>query len=240
MKTIVIIQARMGSSRLPGKILKPLDELDVLTYVTSRCKQIRGVSDVIVATSLLPQDDAVEKWCTENGVICFRGSEEDVLGRYVQCAQKYKPDYVMRVTSDCPFVDYEMASAIVALMERERVDIVDLVGYLPRGLAVELISYGALLSIHEKGQEQRHREHVTYYAYEYREQFQRVVYDAPVNRLHPEFRITLDTEEDYALCQAIATHFNDVLVPSTDVIYYLLEHPEVARLNAHIEQKPVI
>lgn len=240
MKTIVIIQARMGSSRLPGKILKPLGDADVLTYVTSRCQQIQGVSDVIVATSVLPQDDAVEKWCAENGVICFRGSEEDVLDRYVQCAKQYKPDYVMRVTSDCPFVDYEMASAIVALMERERVDIIDLAGKLPRGLAVELISYEALLSIHEKGQEPRHREHVTYYAYEYCEQFQRVVYDAPVNRLHPELRITLDTEEDYALCQAVATHFDNLLVSSANVIHYLLEHPEVAKLNAHIEQKSVI
>ncbi|WP_342508881.1 glycosyltransferase family protein [Sporosarcina sp. FSL K6-2383] len=238
MKTIVIIQARMGSSRLPGKILKPLGDADVLTYVTSRCRKIQGVGEVIVATSLLPQDDAVEKWCTENGVACFRGSEDDVLDRYVQCAKQYEPEYVMRVTSDCPFVDYEMANDIVAIMER--VDIVDVVGDMPRGLAVELISYEALLFIHENGQEERHREHVTYYAYEYHEQFQRVSYSVPVNRLYPELRVTLDTVEDYALCQAVASHFNNPLVSSSDVIQYLVEHPEVAKLNAHIEQKPVI
>lgn len=134
MKTIVIIQARMGSSRLSGKILKPLGEVDVLTYVTSRCRKIQGVSEVIVATSLLRQDDAVEQWCVENGIACFRGSEEDVLDRYVQCAKQYEPDYVMRVTSDCPFVDYEMANDIVAIMERERVDIVDVVGRCREGL----------------------------------------------------------------------------------------------------------
>lgn len=240
MNTIVIIQARMGSSRLPGKILKKLGESDVLSYVTQRCKQIKGVSEVIVATSVLPQDDAVEQWCTENGVVCFRGSEDDVLDRYVQCAKKYNPDYVMRVTSDCPFVDYEMANEIVALMEKERVDIVDLAGGLPRGLAVELISYKALLSIHEHGKELRHREHVTYYAYEYRDQFTRTVYEVPENRCQPSLRITLDTEEDYALCQAVAGHFENLLVSSADVIQYLLEHPEVAQLNAYIEQKPVI
>lgn len=240
MKTIIIIQARMGSSRLPGKIIKPLGKADVLTYVTKRCKQIEGVSEVIVATSILPQDDAVETWCQDNGITYFRGSEEDVLDRYVQCAKKYEPDYVMRVTADCPFVDYEMADEIVALMKEKQVDIIDVAGGLPRGLTVELISYQALLYIHEHGKESRHREHVTYYAYENREQFTRATYEAPASRRYPELRITLDTDEDYALCQAVAEHFQHVTVSSADVIQFLLNHPDVAALNAHIEQKPVV
>lgn len=239
MKTIVIIQARMGSTRLPGKIVKPLGATDVLTYVTSRCKKIQVVDEVIVATSTLPQDDAVEVWCQEHDVTCFRGSEEDVLDRYVQCAHAYKPDYVMRVTADCPFVDYELASRVVASMVEQRKDVMRLVGAMPRGLAVELISYEALLRIHEVGKEQRHREHVTYYAYEYAKEFTFAEYAVPSDRLHPEFRITLDTEEDYALCVAIAEYFTDELMSSVDVIQFLLDHPEVAKLNAHIEQKPV-
>jgi len=240
MKTIVIIQARMGSSRLPGKILKRLGETDVLTYVINRCKAIEGVTEVIVATSTLTQDDAVENWCKGHSVLYFRGSESDVLDRYVQCAKQYNPDYVMRVTSDCPFVDYEMASEIVGLMEQERKDIVLVEGQLPRGLSVELIEYEALLRIHRDGQEARHREHVTYYVYEYSEQFKSATYVVPINRNSPHLRVTLDTEEDYALCQAVAEHFNDPLISSADVIQYLLEHPEIAQLNAHIEQKPVI
>ena len=240
MKTIVIIQARMGSSRLPGKILKPLGETDVLTYVTTRCKAIEGVTEVIVATSTLTQDDAVENWCKEHSVSYFRGSESDVLDRYVQCAKQYIPDYVMRVTSDCPFVDFEMASDIVKLMEQERKDIALIDGQLPRGLAVELISYESLLRIHRKGHEERHREHVTYYAYEFSEQFESLTYAATENRIAPQLRITLDTEEDYTLCQAVAEHFNNSLISSANVIQYLLEHQEIAQLNAHIEQKPVI
>ncbi|EGQ27055.1 spore coat polysaccharide biosynthesis protein SpsF [Sporosarcina newyorkensis 2681] len=239
MKTIVIIQARMGSTRLPGKIVKPLGTTDVLTYVTSRCQQIKHIEDVIVATSTLLQDDAVETWCQKNGVTCFRGSEEDVLDRFVQCAKLYNPDYVMRVTADCPFVDYELASAIVEMMEYERKDLVSLAGNLPRGLAVELLSYQSLLTIHEKGHEPRHREHVTYYANEYEEEFTRAIYKVPSNRLYPELRITLDTEEDYALCLAIANHFKDELIPSEEVIQFLLDHPEIAKLNAYIEQKSV-
>ncbi|PID02599.1 acylneuraminate cytidylyltransferase [Sporosarcina sp. P2] len=239
MKTIIIIQARMGSTRLPGKILKPLGSTDVLTYVTSRCKKIQGVDEVIVATSTLPQDDAVEAWCQEHTITCLRGSEEDVLDRYVQCARAYTPDYVMRVTADCPFVDYELASCVVASMAEQRKDVMRLAGTMPRGLAVEMISYDALLQIHEIGQEPRHREHVTYYAYEHAEEFQFAEYTVPSDRLHPELRITLDTKEDYALCVAVAEYFTDELVSSVDVVQFLLDHPEVATLNAHIEQKPV-
>lgn len=239
LKTIVIIQARMGSTRLPKKILKPLGNLDVLTYVTCRCKQIVGVEKVIVATSTLPQDDVIEEWCDEHKVTCFRGSEDDVLSRYVECAKQYEPDYVMRVTSDCPFVDYEMASEIVTLLENNPKDIVLLEGKLPRGLAVELISYTSLLKIDEAGHESRHREHVTYYAYEYAEQFEGITYKVPDNRQAPELRITLDTEDDYELIKAIAEQFDDPLVSSATVIDYLKNTPEVAKLNAHIEQKPV-
>lgn len=240
MKTIVIIQARMGSSRLPGKILKPLGDTDVLSYDIARCRAIKGVNEVIVATSSLAQDDAIAEWCQQSGVAYYRGSEDDVLDRYVQCAKMYKPDYVMRVTSDCPFVDYEMASEIVELMEKERKDIVLLEGELPRGLAVELISYETLLKIDERGKEPRHREHVTYYAYEFKEQFETLSYKVPKNRQAPQFRITLDTEEDYAMLLGVANHFNDPLVSSVAVIDFLKVTPAVAEINAHIEQKPVV
>jgi len=239
MKTIIIIQARMGSSRLSGKILKRLGSTDSLTYVTERCRKIEGIAEVIVATSTLPQDDAVEAWCVAHNTAYYRGSEDDVLDRYIQCAERYHPDYIMRVTSDCPFVDYEVASEMVALMKENPVDIIDLASDLPRGLAVEIISYKALQYIDKHGRKQRHREHVTYYAYEHKDQFTRVDYIAPIDRHYPNLRITLDTEEDYALLCNVADHFSAIDVSSLDVIQYLLDHPEVAKLNAHIEQKPV-
>lgn len=230
----------MGSSRFPEKILKPLGKLDVLSYVTSRCKKIIGIDEVIVATSTLSQDDAIVTWCNTNNITCFRGSEDDVLSRYIDCAKNYNPDYIMRVTSDCPFVDFEMANEMIQQLKENQVDIIDLQGELPRGLAVELISYKALQYIHENGKENCHREHVTYYAYEFKDEFTRCAYEIPLNRRHPELRVTLDTKEDYTLLQAVAKHFNDIYVSSADVIHYLLAHPEIASLNAHIEQKPVI
>lgn len=105
---------------------------------------------------------------------------------------------------------------------------------------MELLSFDSLLKIHKIGKESRHREHVTYYAYEFPNEFESVTYQVPENRKAPELRITLDTKEDYALVQAIANHFQDPLVSSADVIKFLREHPDVAKLNAHIKQKPVI
>lgn len=242
MKTIIIIQARMGSSRLPGKILKPLGDSVVLDYVVSRCKQVEDTADVIVATSILGQDDAVEQWCLSNGVKCFRGSEEDVLARYYNCALQYQPvDYVIRVTADCPFVDYETATEVVAEMTKSPADIMLLEGEKPRGLVVEMISFSALEYIYNKGYEPRHREHVTYYAYEFSQQFKASKLTVSEDIQHPELRITLDTEEDYSLCKAVADHFQgDKLISAKAVVKFLVEHPEVSKLNAHIEQKPVV
>ncbi|MCM3338751.1 glycosyltransferase family protein [Paenibacillus sp. MER TA 81-3] len=241
MKTIIIIQARMGSSRLPGKVLMPLEKHPVLRYVVERCRMVADVDDVIVATSTLPGDDRIADWCVANNVSYFRGSEDDVLARYYECACSFSPDYVIRVTADCPFVDYEMASEIVRTMKRMPSDIVLVQGELPRGLVVEMISFRALRHIYEHGHEPRHREHVTYYAYESPHDFSATTYDAPANRRYPELRITLDTEEDYALCQAVAEHFNgEVGVSAAEVVSYLNEHPKVAAINAHIEQKLII
>ncbi|MDQ0089901.1 spore coat polysaccharide biosynthesis protein SpsF [Paenibacillus anaericanus] len=241
MNFTVIIQARMGSSRLPGKVLMPLGTSCVLDYVVTRCNKIQGVHQVIVATSILEQDDAIEDWCKLNNVNCFRGSEEDVLKRYYDCAKKYKAENVLRVTADCPFVDYELASAMIEAMIVKPSDILLYEGELPRGLAIEIISFDALEKVNYLGKEIRHREHVTYFAYENKELFSSVSINVPKHLNHPQLRITLDTQEDYLVCQAIAEAFpDDILVSSSDVIEYLLKSPEISKINAHIEQKPVI
>lgn len=240
MKIISIIQARIGSTRLPGKVLKPLGETDVLSYVVGRCKKIEGISEVVVATSTLPQDDAIALWCEQHNVSYYRGSEQNVLSRYIEAAKPYLPNYVMRVTADCPFVDYELASEMIRQIKVQSAEIIDITKPLPRGLAVEIIAYDALKRIYEVATEERHREHVTYYAYEYKEEFTRIAFEPDEAIQVPELRITLDTDEDYALCQAIANHLSDMYVSSADVVQFLNNHPEVVQLNAHIKQKPVV
>jgi spore coat polysaccharide biosynthesis protein SpsF len=239
-KTIVIIQARMGSTRLPGKVLLPLGESVVLNYVVTRCKSISPVDEVIVATSDLPGDNPIAVWCERNNVNYFRGAEHDVLARFYECAQLYRPDYIIRVTADCPFLDISLANESIRLISEHPADMVVLNGVLPRGLATELISYSALEKIHKISTAERHREHVTFYAYEYPEQFSQTELKIPEALQYPQLRITLDMAEDYALCQAIADNYpGSLLAPADEIVAYLLEHPEVAHLNAHIEQKKV-
>ncbi|WP_456277654.1 cytidylyltransferase domain-containing protein [Bacillus sp. AK128] len=241
MKTLIIIQARMGSSRLPGKVLMPLGQSKVLDYVITRCRQVINISDVIVATSTLDGDTPIAKWCDENNITYFRGSEDDVLSRYMEAAKPYQPDYVIRVTADCPFVDYEMANELVEKMKLHPVDYIKVEQEnLPRGLVVEMFSFKALTYIDENGKEPYHREHVTYYGYEHEEEFTHSTYTPAEQLQDPSLRITLDTEEDYQVCSKVAEHFEgDKLVSSKMVIKYLQEHPEIAKLNAHIEQKAV-
>jgi len=240
MDTIVIIQARMGSSRLPGKVLKPLGSNDTLTYVVERCKLIEGVDTVIVATSKLAQDDAIYDWCKSKGVNCYRGSEEDVLERFIDISELYKPKYLVRVTADCPFIDFKMASEMISLIKKENVEIIDVDDPLPRGIVSEVFSGELLQKIAVSVKEARHREHVTYFAYEYPHVFTRKTYNVSGILKGKDFRITLDTLEDYKMLSHLAEHFNDITVSIEEVVKYLIEHPEIAQINAHIEQKPVV
>jgi len=241
MNTIVIIQARMGSSRLPGKIMLPLSDGVELKYVVERCKAIHGASAVIVATSHSTLDDQVASWCSEFGYLCFRGSEEDVLSRYYECACRFQPDYVLRVTGDCPFTDYHLAMDMINAAKDQPCDIVRLEGQLPRGLEPQLVSFKALEWMYRYAKLPHHREHVTYYAYEYPDQFQSTTLQVPLEMQKPHLRITVDTAEDYRLMQEIADRFKgNMLVSATDVVRYLVENPDIAAINADVQQKPVI
>lgn len=240
MKVIAVVQARVGSSRLPNKVLKKLGETTVLDYVVSRAKKISGIERVVVATTILPKDDKIIKWCLENKIDYVRGSESNVLSRFIEVAEKYTPDYIIRITSDCPFLDYKLGSDLVELIENYPVDIVDLSPNVPRGIIVEMVSVQALKRIWDKEDlEERHLEHVTYYAYEYREQFTRVFYEVNKNLQHPELRLTIDTEEDYELCLRITEEITNKYINTEEIIQYLYENKDIALINKHIKQKEV-
>ncbi len=242
MKIITIIQARMGSTRLPGKVLLPLGNTTILDYVIQRCRKFNHVEHTIVATSTHKQDDLIAEWCESHQVSCYRGSEGDVLARYYDCARVYKPDYIIRVTSDCPFVDYDLANTTIEQMLKQPVDIIvnKQQEQLTRGLTVELISFSALKKIYEQSTATRHREHVTYYAYEYIEEFEYHVIELPQSILRPEIRLTVDTPEDYEVCRILADELdNSIYRPSADFVNYVMNHPNINEINAHIQQKPV-
>lgn len=237
---LLIIQARMGSTRLPGKVLREIDGIVALDRCIQRCQAMKYVDEVVVATSTLAGDDVLEDWCNQNRILSFRGSEDDVLDRYVQCAREHEAQIVIRVTSDCPFVDHQLGDQLIQKAVLDNLDYV-FCRSLPAGLVVEPVPMQTLEWIHANGHEPRHREHVTYYMKEFREKFQTAVFDLPEIYRNPQLRMTLDTPEDYAMLSAAAAAFpGDVLVPTTTVIQWLLDHPEVAALNGSIRQKEVV
>jgi spore coat polysaccharide biosynthesis protein SpsF len=240
MKVIAILQARMGSTRLPGKVLLPFGESNILDYAVSRCKATRGIDQVIVATSLREEDSQIVDWCNKNEVDVFQGSEEDVLSRYYECAKQYNANYIVRALGDCPFFHYELADTVIDKITREQGDIISYNQTIPLGMGVEIISSNALSYINKNGNKDYHREHVTYYAYENSELFYQVKVDVPSYLMDREVRLTLDTPEDYELLSIIANHFaEDKLVPSSTILSYLKENKELIHINEHIEQKQV-
>ena len=145
-KVVAVIQARMGSSRLPGKVLMALGWHPVLEWCVRACQAAPGVDQVWVATSTLRQDDVIEQWCDENEVHCWRGSETDVLSRFVGCANASGADVLLRLTGDCPFLDPQVIGAVVRLQKQTGAAFCTNVSprTYPDGLDVQAFTFEAL------------------------------------------------------------------------------------------------
>lgn len=238
MKVVAIIQARMGSTRLPGKVLKDICGQTVLARVVNRTRRAALLHDVVVATTLKSADDAIVEECARLSVACFRGDEADVLGRYYQAAQEFSADAIVRITSDCPLIDPELIDAAIRAFLDEKPDYVtnSLVLTYPRGLDVEVFTAQALACAWSAAKETYQRVHVTPYLYENPKLFKIVSLTAEKN--YSLYRWTLDTEEDLALIRGIYKHF-----PEGDCIHWrqvlalLEDHPELAELNSHVQGK---
>ena len=244
MKIVAIIQARMGSSRLPGKVLKHLSGRTVLEHVIHRVKAVSGINETVVATTTLRNDEPIMALAEDCDVRCFRGSESDVLSRYFHAASEARAEAVIRITSDCPLLD---PSVVSAMLEHflERVRSVDSVDYLsntltrtyPRGLDAEIFTFEALAEAHREASKPYEREHVTPFLYQHPERFRLAQW------LHERdlssHRWTLDTPEDWALISQIYEELdsNGGIFSTASVLELLAAKPELLQLNAHVEQK---
>src|SRR5712692_2461671 len=167
MKTVCIVQARMGSTRLPGKVLQPILHRPMLCWVINRVKRCRLIDDVVIATTTATQEDPIVDFCTSQGWSFCRGSEADVLDRYYRAAQQFGADHVVRITSDCPLIDRDVTDNVIATYHSvmPAPDYVSnvLIRTYPRGLDTEVLSYAALSRAWSEDQSMRWREHVTPY-----------------------------------------------------------------------------
>lgn len=237
MRTVAIIQARMGSSRLPGKVLADIHGDTMLGRVVSRLRAARTIDEVVIATSVLADDDAIVTEATRLGCGSHRGSETDVLDRYLGAARAYNADAIVRVTADCPLLDAGVVDLVVSALVRD----VDYASNthtrtFPRGLDVEAMHRDTLERIGRLGTSESAREHVTAFVMERPELF-RVRQIVAVDDAS-QLRWTVDTSDDLALVRTLYALYEPDAVSYRKLVEIVRSRPELRSFNAHVIQKP--
>lgn len=232
MKYLVLIQARCGSTRLRNKVLMPLADKPVLLWTVRGIQRSKYVDEIVVVTSMEKDNLQIIKLCAEHNIRIFVGSEADVLDRYYQAAKLFQPEYVIRITGDCPLIDAGLLDLAIEQLEEET----DYMGMLSEtfadGLDTEIFKFAALKDSWKYAVLKSQREHVTQYIIHHPEIYHLQDFVSPVGNFG-EKRWTLDEPEDYELLQHICNYlvtqkeFNYV-----SVLNYLKEHPELESLNA--------
>jgi glutamate-1-semialdehyde aminotransferase/spore coat polysaccharide biosynthesis protein SpsF (cytidylyltransferase family) len=207
MKSIAIIQARMNSTRLPGKILANLGSDPVLKWVIRSVSAITTLDQIVIATSSRPSDNLIEDWCAEQNLACFRGSENNVLERYYLAAKEFGADIILRITSDCPFLDPHVASEVLALLSIEQADFCSnaLNPTWPDGLDCEAFTFKTLETTYKAATKNSHKEHVTSYMHQNQHRFKCVQLPCPLPNLN-QHRWTIDTHNDLVYLNKISKH----------------------------------
>ena len=237
-----VVATRMTSTRLPGKVLMDLAGEPALIRLIERLRRSKYIQDIIIATTTNPQDDVVVSTAEKAGVKFYRGSEEDVLQRTVKAAEEFDTEYIVQVTSDCPLIDAETVDAVIErMMNHPYLDYVGnhLVRTYPLGFSVEIFRTKLLSAIEKATQDPADREHVSLYIYERPETYKLSNVEAPVFLRHPEYRLTLDTKEDYFVINNIYENLYN-LNPTFDlyeIVKYLQRNPQIAQVNKNIVQK---
>jgi len=242
-RVVCVVQARMGSNRLPGKVLRELEGKPMLSHLLERLKLCRTFDQVVVATSLLEQDRPVAELARREGLSCFCGDEDDVLSRYVGAACQTGAEVVVRITGDCPLIDPVTSDDAVRYFLANAYDYVAAgVGTgFPRGLDTEVFTREALWEADRLGRDNASREHVTYFINHHPEMFNLGYYQAPPELRRPDWRLCVDEEDDFQLIREIYRRLcrPGEIVDVREVVHLLDREPHLAEINSHIRQKTV-
>jgi spore coat polysaccharide biosynthesis protein SpsF len=238
LKVVAIIQARMCSTRLPGKVLLDLAGASVLSRVLERVRRTDSIDEVVVATTDRPSDDVIVQECLRYQIPVFRGQEEDVLDRYYRAAVSANADVVVRITSDCPLIDPEITGKTVRAFLAERPDYASncMVRSYPRGLDTEVMTLHALERTWRKATQPYERAHVTPYIYEHPGEFKLLSVTGEAD--YSGHRWTVDTPEDLEFVRSVYARLNHLNQFSwRDVLDLMQREPELAGLNRSVAQK---
>jgi len=219
-----IIQARMGSTRLPGKVLKVIGKITLLEHIIFRLKKLETNTKVIVATSTLQKDDQLEQFCKMHNILCFRGSEQNVLERYYLCAKNNNFEHVVRLTGDNPFIDIEELDNLIKLHINSMADYSRSFAALPKGVGSEIFTFDALEQSYKYGFKENHKEHVNEYIEENEYKFKISELKATKEKNRPEVSLTVDTMADYKKACSIVENSNNKYIPTQEAIKLCLQY----------------
>ena len=238
MRIVAIIQARMGSTRLPGKTLEKIAGMTMLERVVRRTAASRLISEVTVATTVSPHDDVIYDASSGIGCRCFRGSEQDVLDRYLRAADEFESEIVVRITSDCPLIDAAVVDRVITAFLDEAPDYASntLERTYPRGLDTEVLSRAALERAWREADQPSQREHVTPFIWQQPSLFR--LLSVTDNEDHSRHRWTVDTIDDLRFVRSIYERWPNREEPGwRDVLHMVDSDPVLASINAHVSQK---
>lgn len=231
---LAVLQARVSSSRLPGKVLLDLHGAPMIIRQIERVKRARRIDALVVATSTAPEDDALADLCASHGIACARGSLHDVLDRVVQVARPHEPEWIVRLTGDCPLADPELVDAVVEFAEQNACDYASnaVQPTYPDGLDVEVVRMGVLERAWAEAVLASEREHVTPFIYKRPDDF-RVGHFCGQEDLSA-MRWTVDEPEDLAFARAVYAALYDAnpAFSTADVLGLLQQRPELSHINA--------
>jgi spore coat polysaccharide biosynthesis protein SpsF len=236
-RVVAIVQARMGSTRLPGKVLADLAGRTMLARVVRRASRAARVDEVVVATTARPGDEPIVAECARLAVPCFRGSERDVLDRYHQAAAACEAEVVVRLTADCPLVDPEVIDRVIAAFFAEAPDYASNVlrRTYPRGLDTEVMSRSALARACREAKQPYQRTHVTPYIYQNPESFRLLA--VTNGRDESAHRWTVDSPDDLEFARAVYRRMEGDAFSWHDVLRLLDHQPHLADMNRHVRHK---
>lgn len=242
-RIILIVQARMNSTRLPGKILLKVLDIPLLGFQIQRLQRVRQMTEIVLATSRQATDEPLLLFCKETRIPLYRGSEENVLERYYEAAKSFSADIVIRISGDCPLIDPAIVDQGISMF----IDNFPCYDYIsnthqrtfPRGMDVEIFTFDALKKSYEEAQSLAEKEHVTPYIYRHPELFKIGQFLFSSNQ--SDYRLTVDTLEDFHLIKKILEELYPVNPEFTleDILELLRLHPDWVKINSHIQQKNV-
>jgi len=242
LKVVAIIQARMGSTRLPGKVLMDIVGKPMAWRVVERVKYSKYIDEVVLAIPDTKENDVLVTFAEENDIIYVRGSENDVLSRYYKTAEERDADVVVRITADCPLIDPKIIDDVIQSHIKRKSGYASNVisRTFPRGLDVEVFNFQLLEEVNGLAEKARHREHVTLYMLENPLLSNPSSVTSLFKSKADSFRLTVDTKEDLELIQKIYEHFGETDFSTHDLFRFLDKNPDLVQINSHIKQKEFV